>query len=154
MVFLNGCIAIPPEPILISSAPRVAGSACDITIVRENTLFGSAMTHYISLDKVIVAEIDRGEYTQLQVSEGHHSIGVNWRVGNKAASVAYVDVMKWNLYNKEIKLDCKPPATHNFLVIIKPLKLDENERVEFKKVDSFEGEFSVKKYTYVKPGPR
>ncbi len=154
LALLTCCIAIPPEKILVSNPASVSDPACKVTILREKTLFGSAATHYLSLNKVIIAEIDSGEYTSLQIPEGSHSIGVTWRVGDKAASVGSVDVMKWYAHKKEIKFECKSPEMHHFLVIIKPLSLSENDRIEFKKVEKLDGDFAIEKHKYVKPGPR
>ena len=158
VITVAGCLPIPPVVVPLFEVPAISGVSCNATIVRREQFAGSAPSHFISLDKRTVAALEVGEFTTFPVSEGHHSIEVTWRVGDKLLGISGpgtgVGVVTWSSYTKLVELDCIPPASFFFTVTAKAFPWDESDRVVLKQVEQLGGNFALERNRYVSPGPR
>jgi hypothetical protein len=75
LLFLGGCFGAQR-----SDVPRAGNRSAEIVVVRERNHTGSLISHYLSLDGVTIARLDNGEYTSFTVSEGVHTLGVQWTI--------------------------------------------------------------------------
>ena len=154
-LFLTGCVVpIPPQVISISEVPIVSGTLCNVTFVRKQQFAGSAPSHFISLDKLIVAALEVGEYTTFPVSAGRHSLAVTWRVGDRIVGGGGVGALMWSPYAKLAEVDCRPPEDYLFTITLRAFGIDENDRVVLRQVEQLEGDFVLDRNSYVPPGPR
>jgi hypothetical protein len=67
----------------IGSLPKVSSpdEAVDVTIIRDSSLAGSAISFLIILDGRDIFWIRVGDYTRFNLDPGRHSIGVGWAGG-------------------------------------------------------------------------
>lgn len=152
---LTGCfVPIPPHAIPVSEAPKTSRTSCNVTLVRKNQFAGSAPTHYISLDNMVVASLKVGEYTTFPISEGHHSLAVTWRVGDRIVGAGSVVALLWSPYTKIVEVDCRPSVDYLFAISSAAFVINENDRVKLKQVEKLDGDFALERNRYISPGPR
>ena len=56
--------------------PADPSETAQITIMRDNRLFGWGLSLHAILNEVPIAKLRRGEYVQLQVAPGMHTVGI------------------------------------------------------------------------------
>lgn len=154
-LFLSGCIVpIPPHPITLSEVPTISGASCNVTIVRKKQLAGAAPRYYISLDQLVVAALDVGEYTIFPISQGRHSLAVTWRVADRIVGGGAAGAIVWSPYTRSLEVDCKPPVDYLFAIAAKGIALDERDRVELNQAEKLDGDFALDGNRYTPPGRR
>jgi len=72
---LAGCFGIP-----ISDVPLPGPRSAEVFVVREKVHVGSLISQFLSVDGVTIARLDNGEFTKFSVSEGAHTLRIQWRV--------------------------------------------------------------------------
>ena len=75
LLCLGGCFAIP-----ISDVPHAADRSAEVVVVRESFHTGRLVSHYLLLDGIIIARLRNSEYTSFTVSEGVHTLEVQWQI--------------------------------------------------------------------------
>jgi len=161
---LAGCIA-PHANVPIKNVPPVTATPATFTIVRRNNplyiVADSFVTHYISLDGVMVATLETGQFTRFPVSEGHHTLATTWHVWDDMGGIggfgAAVLFVSQNAHKKEIEVDCEAQREYFFTISreipfsLKPY--NEEKRTQFQQVERLEGKFVLEGKNYVPTGP-
>lgn len=158
LLLIPGCVAWvdrPPPPELAPVEP-VGVDAATLTVVRKKqyALAGVTMTLYI--DDIPAANLEAGEYVQLQVTPGERRVAVRWDIGGLnilgggPGGGGYIrDPVQ--TYSKEIIARCTANANCFITIATRAFASREEERVTLDQAERLEGDFSLQDKTAVSP---
>lgn len=165
---LIGCVPIPPREIPISDVPAVTGPSARISVLRKKELLYGTLTQYISVDGVMIARLEGGEYTTFSVPEGVRFVTVTMNFGEIGMLPPFFVVFYEPRRASWIIVECEGSKEY-FLAsyaywppdiwsrVGKALQGDPHaeDRIQFKleHIERPEGEFRLEHYRYVPPGP-